>query len=439
MEKAVKTQDDLLAEIQAVDPTFDPEKVSDGSHPLKKVFDNSFYPETKAIIRAKTIEYQVLDTPANLEWLLVNKFDAKIRFNRMNWTREIELPGMFIYKEDAQNSALALVDYLATLNDFPTKKLDQHLTYIAQKNAYHPIIECIEATPWDGIPRLDKFTETIKTTTPHSKIMIKTWMVSGIAAAISEEGFINHGVLVLQGDQEVGKTTWVRNLDPIPNGKSVKEGAFLDPSRQDSVIMMSSYWIVELGELETIFKKSDIGRLKAFITTQFDHVRFSYARKPTQMPRRSIYIATVNQFNFLVDDTGNRRWWTLEVTEIDNNHGLDMQQVWAEVYHEWQSGHLTYLSKDIQRQVNLSNEKHERIDPYQELLAIHYDWSSIPRRSMTATEILKEVGIKTLGRSESTRMGSVLVKFTGNKPTKSSGKMVHQVPYMLLNSNQHFK
>ena len=368
--------------------------------------------------------------------MVIRTFGAKIRFNRMSWTREIELSSGFIYKDDAQNSALSLVEYIAELNEFPgnIKKIDRQLTYIAQKQSYHPVLECIYAKLWDGTPRLDQFIQTLKTEQPFAQQIIKTWMVAGIAAAHSEDGFVNNGVLVLQGDQKIGKTTWVRNLDPTPNGRAVKEGAFLDPREKDSIVMMSSYWIVELGELETIFKKSDIGRLKAFITTQFDHVRFSYAIKPTQMPRRSIYIATVNQANFLVDDTGNRRWWTIAVSEIDNKHGLDMQQVWAETYQEWLNGHLWYLSEELEREVNFSNEKHEKICPYTEMLGVLYDWESAARRKMTVTEVLIEMKIGHVNDMSAHKMGSIIKKFTGCESKKYNGKKVFEIPFLLYKS-----
>lgn len=423
-------ESDLVKLIQAEDPEFDPEAVSDGRHPCRKVLDVCMYPETKAIQRAKKVEYQVLDTYANLLWLL-DLFGAKVRYNRMNWTREVEIPGHFIYKDDAQNSALALIDYLATLNDFPTKKLDQHLAYASQMNAYHPVLDAIYSKEWDGIPRLDAFAATLKTEQPHAKDVVKTWMVAAVAAAHSVDGFANQGVLVLQGKQEIGKTTWVKNLDPTKDG-SIKEGAFLDPSRQDSVIMMSSYWIVELGELETIFKRSDIGRLKAYVTTQFDHVRFSYARKPTKLPRRSAYIATVNSEHFLLDETGNRRWWTLALTDIDNNHGLDIQQVWAEVLALWQSGFSPYPTPELQRQINLANEDHERIDPLREMLNSNYDWSTDKRRQLTATEVLMELGYSKPERSAATRIGVLLQEFTGEMPRKNNGRRVHDIPYKFI-------
>lgn len=392
----------------------------------KVVSSPVLYPETVTVGKSE----KVLDTHVNLEWLL-SHFRAEIKHNRMTRRREIVIPDHYTFPDDIENNTLSRIDYLATINYMPTKKLDQHLDFIADQNPYHPIVECMKDNPWDGIPRLDNFISQVVTDEPeHSKRLIKTWMVAAMAAAHSITGFINQGVLVLQGEQNIGKTSWVKALDPINCG-AVKESAFLDPSNKDSVFLLSNYWIAELGELESIFRKSDIGRLKSFVTTEFDNLRLPYARKSTRVPRRSVYVATVNDKSFLADDTGNRRWWTIRVKEINRHHNLDMIQVWAEVYDVWQSGHLTYLDREIQAQVNENNKKHEKLEPLKELLFSFYDWKSTARRSMTATAVLIELGFKNPSRADATKMGRILKEVNNIDTRIISGYTLHEMPYFL--------
>lgn len=374
---------------------------------------------------------KVLDVPDNLEFLL-KKFNAKIRLNLMTRQREISIPGHFISKEDKANAELNLITSLAIINYLPTRLIDNHLDTIAQKNAYHPIVECRKNNPWDGERRLQDFArKTIKTYNPDlaEKIII-TWMVAAMAAAHSENGFINSGVLVLQGKQSIGKTSWLRRLDPINCG-AVRDGAFLDPSNKDSVIQLASYWIAELAEVETIFKKSEIGRLKSFITMQSDFVRAPYARKAVCLPRRTVYAATVNESNYLTDETGNRRWWTIPVIEVDYQHDFDMVQVWAEVYTTWKAGHPTYLTSELQAAVNSANKEFERIDPIREKLLSHYDWEATGRRYKSATQILEEIGIKNPTMLDARRL-SLIVKDLNNGDRKiSKGLTRHAVPNLI--------
>ena len=65
---------------------------------------------------------------------------------------------------------------------------------------------------------------------------------------------------------------------------------------------------IELGELERSTKNSQ-GALKAFISKEVDTVRPPYSRVDVKKPRQSHFIATVNETDFLKDQTGN--WWLI--------------------------------------------------------------------------------------------------------------------------------
>ncbi len=385
------------------------------------------YPQTKKTQSG----VKVLDTHVNLEWLLTH-FNITIRYNLMTRQREISIRDLFISQEDTDNYLLNIIIYLAALNEMPTISIDRHLDVLALQNPYHPIVEALQNNPWDGVPRLDQFLSSIETENPEvDKRIIQTWMFCAMAAAHSKEGFINNGVLVLQGEQGIGKTAWIRSLDPL-NCKAIKDGAFLDPNNKDSVAQLARYWIVELGEIECIFKKSEIGRLKSFITSQFDLVRTAYARKATLLPRRTVYIATVNEKNYLIDETGNRRWWTVSVKSVNFNHNLDMLQVWAEVYVISKLVNIDKLVYELQSLINQSNKDYEKIDPFKEKVLQHYDWEWPQVKWMTATAVLNEIGCSNPSPSDVRRMGFILKEINNQSSRKSNGLMVHKIPTRIL-------
>lgn len=375
---------------------------------------------------------KVLDTHINLEWLL-SHFKASIRFNLMTHEREIIIPNQFIFPEDIENSALHLVTYLATLNDMPIKQIDAHLNAIAAVDAYHPIIECLKNNPWDGTNRLEDFLKTIKTTGNEDLLyheIIKTWMIAAVAAAHSENGFTNHGVLVLLGKQGIGKTSWIRKLNPIDDPNVIRIGAYLNTSDKDNVYELSKHWINELGELECIVSKQDAGKLKNFITMSADYIRLAYARKHTRIPRRSVYIGTVNDEDYLMDRTGNRRWWTIPCREIEFNHDFDMKQVWAEVYELYKEKALSYLNQAQQDFVNNKNKSHEKVDPLKEKLLTHYDWN-MPLSTFTeksATKVLNDLGYLNPQMGELRRIGQFLREKNNLPGRLLDGITVHKVP-----------
>jgi putative DNA primase/helicase len=387
-------------------------------------FDKRQYPE---VVPAKKGGDKILDTYKNLGWLL-NYFHAEIKYNLMTRKREISLPGQFIFKDDEENSALNRVEYLATLNGMPNKNIDRFLDQLASENAYHPIVEHLKDNKWDGVSRLDSFLLTLRSPNQElSNKLLKTWLTACIAAAHTETGFVNHGVLVLQGPQGIGKTSWIKSLDPINCG-AVKDGALLDPTNKDSIIGLNRFWIVELGELDATLNKTDIARIKSFITTHADDVRAPWGRKETHLIRRTAYIATVNESSFLVDTTGNRRWWTTPVVECNYQHNFNMTQVWAEVLHYWLEGELTYLDANVQAEVNTTNRNHEKVDPIKELLFKNYDWDVEKIRTISATEILQEIGFIMPSIGECMRAGKILSDMGRKSPAQVKGRSVYSVP-----------
>ncbi|HEU5366667.1 MAG TPA: VapE domain-containing protein [Hanamia sp.] len=379
-----------------------------------------------------------LNTYGNLKHLL-DILGINVRWNDMSRIREVTLPNFKIFYDDEENSALREVTNLAEIYGLPTTKIDDHLASIAQQNHYHPIVECIKSKPWDGEKRLEKFIKTVKTSNDDfSHKLIHRWMKQAVAAAFAKEGFASHGVLVFQGKQYIGKTSWVKSLDPLNRGairnSPIKEGMLLDPANKDSVITCASHWIVELGELDATFKKADIARIKSYVTSQIDIVRFPHARKNSRLPRRTVFFASVNESEYLIDDTGNRRWWTIEVESIDLNHGFDMQQVWAEVYQLWLEDPKISLSQEELNSLNNLNAEHEQIDPFEEKVKTYFDWSEgwqkYNTQEMTATEVLETIGfIKGApSKRECMRMSKILTKLTGEKPKRKTDGRYHTLP-----------
>jgi putative DNA primase/helicase len=273
------------------------------------------------------------------------------------------------------------------------------------------------------VSRIPQWLATIKAKdeTLKKKMMFR-WAISAIAALEKPGGVSAHGVLTLLGEQGIGKTSWFLSL--VPKGLGfAKDGMILRPDSPDSVRQVTANWLVELGELDATFRKSDIAALKAFITQASDTYRLPYARKNTVNPRRTVFFASVNDSRFLSDNTGNRRYWTIDCTGIDYQHQIDMQQFWAEVKTLYQAGESWYLDEDELASLNESNEQFMTLDPIAERLETRLDWEapSIDWKWRTATEIALAIGLANPGRSDVTRIAAYLQKTRGCTARRSNG------------------
>ncbi len=212
----------------------------------------------------------------------------------------------------------------------------------------------------------------------------------------------------------------------------VKVGALIDPKEKDTIISAVSHWLVELGELDGTLGKTDTARLKSFVSQDVDQFRRPYGRAEEKFPRHTVFFASVNPKAFLVDETGNVRWWTIPVTGLNPQHQIDMQQLWAEVYEWFNADERWWLEHSEEGLLEAANADHERPDPFDEMIASKYDFSNPGPRKLTATQVLQELGYSTPSKKQLGESGNALRKHFG-EPKKSGSNRLYSVPQMLRN------
>lgn len=371
---------------------------------------------------------RILNTSDNTKHQL-DFYNIKAKYNLVTNRIEIDDKSKKYSTTNEYDCHLANISDLCVKNGVPKIDLDKHLLLIADENRYSPVIDFIESKPWDGTSRLESFINTVDALDNNLfRILINKWMIGAIAAAYTDVGVSLPGVLVFQGEQGLGKTQWFKSLLPNSHQHLLKDGLTLDPNNKDSVMSCLSVWLGELGELDATFSKSAISYLKSFITKSIDYFRPHYGRTEKQFPRRTIYFGSVNNGNYLVDDTGNRRWWTISVKFINWRHGLDMQQVWAEYKSLFDSGASYQLDEDEFKLLNESNKNYEVIEPLDEKIQTMFDWEHHSRRFVTCSEILFEMGYEKPTRAETNKLATILNKI-GLKKGEGRQRRSYWFPY----------
>jgi putative DNA primase/helicase len=375
----------------------------------------------------KTSNGRIMATTDNYE-ALMKGHGIECYYDVIKKRIDIEIPNFKPISDLKDEALLVEVENLCIKNFVPHQRVRDAMKIIAKE--VNPVAQWIDSKPWDGVSRIDDFCNTVKSKDVTLKNMLmKKWLLSCVAAAFEEGGVALEGLLVFQGSQGLGKTLWFKRLADFNKGW-LCEGATLDPKDKDSVKKAVSHWIVELGELESTFKKADINQLKAFITSRSDEMRLPYDRSFTNYQRRTAFFASVNEPEFLMDGSGNRRFWCIKVTDIDPHHGIDMQQMWAEVRATlYQPGVKNwYLTTEEREMLQESNEGFRTQGAVEDLLLQHVDFDALDTEKIAwqLTALLRALGIRN-PRNIDFKDASRVLTDHGIEPRKTNGKKVYDV------------
>ncbi|CAB4200501.1 Archaeal primase DnaG/twinkle, TOPRIM domain [uncultured Caudovirales phage] len=360
-----------------------------------------------------------------------------VRYNVISKEEEILVPDCAFSLDNKQNASLAWLISECAKFRMPVDRVPDFITYLGDQNLYNPVARWVLSTPWDGEDRLSQLIATVhakdeandERISSMKRSFMTRWMISAIAGAFRPNGVSAHGVLVFQGAQYVGKTKWFKQLVP-QHLDLLKDGMLLRPDDRDSVMKCVSNWLVELGEIDATFRKSDVAALKSFLTSDRDVLRRAYARKESTFARRTVFFASVNPKNYLHDETGNRRYWTIECEQLDHSHGIDMQQCWAQVHSLWEAGETWFLQPDEMELLNEHNKDFEVIDPIEELITNGLRWrdGQVDWNWRSATDVLASLGRVNSTKSDVTKAGTIIRNMNGGKAKRHGQSRLLHVP-----------
>lgn len=216
---------------------------------------------------------------------------------------------------------------------------------IARKYKFDSALGWLKGLTWDGKVRLEGWLSEVygvENDSYHNAVG-SNWM-KGLAKRIAEPGCQFDAVLILKGKQGCGKSSSLTML-----GRSWYMETTMRADSKDFFLQLRGKAIVEFAEGETL-SKTETKQMKAVISARFDTYRPPYGRLTRDYPRRCVFAMTTNQDRPLKDETGNRRFFPVEVlAEKVNFKWLEenREQLFAEAYHRAVTlGETTYEYPD---------------------------------------------------------------------------------------------
>ena len=374
-------------------------------------------------------------TIANVRHFLA-EYRVTVRYDVIRKRLLITMLGYAGCPDNFDNVAITYIVSLATLNGIDTQHIAKYVEAIGDGHQFNPVAEWIHSKVWDRVDRLAAFYGTLiqRADFPEElkQALMYRWALSAVAAALKPTGFRGRGVLTLQGPQSIGKTAWAMALvaDEALRRAVIKVDHHLDGSNKDTIITAVTHWIVEIGELDSSFKR-DVARLKGFLTADCDKVRRPYARGDSEYQRRTVFCASVNEETFLVDSTGNTRFWTIPVTAINYEHRIDMQQLWAQLAVEFEAGKPWWLTDQEEEWLEEHNKRFRAVSAIRELLLgkLDLDLASQARATArTSREVLTACFVFTPTNTQFKECVAVLRELVG-EPTRINGELKWRVAF----------
>jgi predicted P-loop ATPase len=256
---------------------------------------------------------------------------------------------------------------------------------VARDAPFHPLREYLTAMllEWDGVPRVATWLSQYLGVphSPYAKAVGQAWMISAVARAM-EPGVKADSMLIIEGSQGIGKSRAVRTLsDPWFSDELADIGS------KDASLQLGGNWIFELSELGAL-QKSEVTKLKAFLSCTKDRFRPPYGRRVIEVPRQCIFVGTTNDNEYLKDATGARRFWPVKAGHILlQDLERDRDQLWGEAVALFQDGQPWWLTS-TKVIAAARNEQEERYvaDPWDDLITQYLEC----RNDTSIAEILGE-------------------------------------------------
>lgn len=275
----------------------------------------------------------------------------------------------------------------------------------AHRNEFNKLKDLLEATTWDGTARvkmwLIDWCHAAKTrrfrSAPQAEqdrmlqyfeLVGMKWLIAAIAR-VYEPGCRVDNMLILESEGGFLKSTLFRTL-----GGEWFTDARLNFQDKDSLLILQGRWIVEMPELEGM-NKSDASETKRFMTQHVDLFRPPYGRRLIKAPRRCIFGGSVNHDTYLKDDSGNRRFWPVEVGGVVDiaEFAKIVPQLWAEALVMYRAGAKWWTDPSEKHLFDEQQEDRYQQDAWEATISDYLDgcgdWADATgRQSKTSVQLI---------------------------------------------------
>lgn len=308
-----------------------------------------------------------------------------------------------------------------------TPAVAEAVQLVASHNTFNPVLDWLLSLKWDGTVRLDAWLQQylgVKAT-PYTAAVGPKILIAAIAR-VMQPGCKVDAMPIFEGPQGIGKSTAIKILA----GRYYGETAITIGDKDSLLMMIAGFWIIELGELESL-NRIESTRAKQFLSTATDAFRPPYGRRTEIHQRGCVFWGTTNSSEYLRDETGGRRFWPIKCGRIDLAAlQRDRDQLWAEALVRFGESAPWHV---LPKEVHLFNSEQDAryfSDAWEEKLAAYLENSKaqrVPFNELYTGALGLE--LKDVDRQKQMRVAACLQRIRGWRKVRASidGQQVRMV------------
>jgi hypothetical protein len=266
----------------------------------------------------------------------------------------------------------------------PRDFLESVMHGLATKFPRNPLSEYLRGLVWDGVSRFPQLVVELgvpERLRGYAECIMRNVVTAATARAIKPGTKFDHCV-ILEGAQGFGKSTFWEQLAVLDGVNyyavaSISANSHVIGTR-DFLTAGSRAIFYDLDEL-SVLSKSDVNAVKTMLSTTVDTYRPAYGRADVEVQRSFVCVGSTNSETYLIDNTGNRRFWPVRVGDCERKRfnmrwlAENREQLWAEAMYLYRTDY-TFWDMPEEYVETAKAEQEERMledgfeDPIREVL-----------------------------------------------------------------------
>lgn len=250
--------------------------------------------------------------------------------------------------------------------------------FISEK--YDPLKKYLFSLPkWDGKDYIREFLNQVYLKSEKDRnYFIKgftKWFVALVMSLVEDSPdpyHINQVALILVGKQGKHKTTWLGSIVPDPLRLKYYYPSSFNPHNKDHEKYLATKILINLDEMSS-FNRTDIETFKSKLSQPQVVLRLPYARGDIHAKRRASFCGSINDKQFLRDETGSRRWFVVEIEDIKYMPGFDVSKMYAQALQLYREGFEYWFEGSDLLEIEQHNMQFSQPTMEEELLLLYFE------------------------------------------------------------------